>query len=70
MFRFKTVWNYLGKISFITPDHNSLHVSTTPTPGAKAEIARVGTARAVWNPQPHRMIADWLWLMESVRGES
>ena len=34
------------------------------------QINRVGTCCRVYQPQPHRVIADWLGLMEPARHES
>ena len=53
-----------------TPDDKSFHTSTTPTNWGRKLISPGSIPpRTVWEPQPHWLIANWLGLMESARGE-
>ena len=57
--------------NILSPDENSLHVSTTPTTrGRKQRSPRSRPPRKRWKPQPHWVIADWLGLTVPARGES
>ena len=53
------------------PDQKSFHISTTKpnTWGTKTGSPGSTPPRTVWKPQPHRLVADWLGLVESVGGE-
>ena len=52
-------------------DHKSFHISTTPTTwGRKRRSPGAIPPRTVWKPQPHRLVTDWLGLIEPARGES
>ena len=60
-----------GEDQVLSPDEKSLHTSTTPTTrGRKQRTPGSIPLRAVWKPQSHRVIADWLGLMDPARGES
>ena len=54
-----------GGNKFPSPDQKSFHTSSTPTTrGRKCRSSRRILPRRVWKPQPHRVMADWLGLME------
>ena len=53
------------------PDQKSFHTPIPPTNrGRKRWFTGSIPPRTVWKPQPHWLIADWLGLMGSARGES
>ena len=56
---------------FLSPHHKSRNTSSIPTIwGRKQRSPGSIPPRAVWKPQPHWLIADWLGLMEPAPGES
>ena len=56
---------------FPSPSHKPSHISTTPTTrGRKCRSPGSTPPRRVWKPQPNYLIANWLRLMETSRGES
>ena len=60
-----------GEDKFPSPDQKPFHTSTTPTNrGRKRRSPESIPPRAVWKPQLHWVVADWLGLMEPARGES
>ena len=60
-----------GEDKFLSPDQKYFRISTTPTNrGRKRRSPGSIPPRRVWKPQPHRVIADWLGLMEPARSES
>ena len=58
-----------GEDRISSPDEKSLQTSKT-TQGGKQRFAGSILPGAVWQPQPHWVVADWLGLMETARGES
>ena len=60
-----------GEGNVQSPDQKTFHAYTTPS-ARKIKRRSHGSipSRAVWKPQPHWLVADWLRLMQPVRRES